>query len=130
MVFRRSSKKNASAKQPDDVRLLKRSLISISIALAMGSNVALADPPRGAFPRACTAVSCTSPNGPIVGWKTYGETGYDSPQINGSTMTIDQLSDKVILNWENFDIGADNTVVFQQPDGSSVALNRVWDTRQ
>jgi hypothetical protein len=43
----------------------------------------------------------------------------------GSTMTIQQATDKAILNWQSFNIGANATVNFQQPNAGSVALNRV-----
>ena len=44
---------------------------------------------------------------------------------SGNGMTIHQGSDKAILNWESFSIGADASVNFQQPGSDSVALNRV-----
>ena len=43
---------------------------------------------------------------------------------NGS-MTINQSSQNVVLNWQSFNIGAAETVRFVQPNSSSVALNRV-----
>lgn len=43
----------------------------------------------------------------------------------GSAMTIQQGSDKAILNWNSFSIGSGASVNFQQPNASSVALNRV-----
>ena len=42
-----------------------------------------------------------------------------------NTLTIDQGSQKAILNWQSFSIGADQTVTFNQPNSSAVALNRV-----
>jgi filamentous hemagglutinin family protein len=98
-------------------------LISAALLVTLGANPALADPPRGAFPRPCLGGSCSGSGGPS-GWISYGEA--NAPYINGNTMTIEQLSDKAILNWESFDIGADNRVDFVQPDTTSVALNRVW----
>lgn len=44
---------------------------------------------------------------------------------SAQTMTVNQGSDKAIINWQSFNIGADATVNFQQPGSSSVALNRV-----
>jgi filamentous hemagglutinin family protein len=44
---------------------------------------------------------------------------------HGSQMTINQGSDKAILNWNSFNIGRDAHVRFQQPGSSAVALNRV-----
>ena len=48
-----------------------------------------------------------------------------TPVINGNMMTIHQLTDKAILDWKSFDIGKDNTVKFDQPGVTSVALNRI-----
>jgi filamentous hemagglutinin family protein len=44
---------------------------------------------------------------------------------SGSAMTINQSTDKMIANWQSFSIGAGNSVTFNQPGASSVALNRV-----
>ena len=44
---------------------------------------------------------------------------------SGAAMTINQSSDKLIANWQSFSIGAGNSVAFNQPGASSVALNRV-----
>ncbi|GGB52149.1 MBG domain-containing protein [Blastomonas aquatica] len=38
---------------------------------------------------------------------------------------IDQSSDRVIINWDNFSIGAGQAVDFRQPGARSIALNRV-----
>ncbi|MBK9130444.1 MAG: filamentous hemagglutinin N-terminal domain-containing protein [Gammaproteobacteria bacterium] len=43
----------------------------------------------------------------------------------GAAMTVRQDSDKLIANWQSFDIGSQASVTFQQPGASSVALNRV-----
>ena len=47
------------------------------------------------------------------------------PSVTGNTMTINQLSEKATLDWKSFNIGRENTVRFQQPSSSSVALNRI-----
>lgn len=44
---------------------------------------------------------------------------------SNSAMTINQSTDKAILNWQSFNIGSQATVRFNQPASSSVALNRV-----
>ncbi len=46
---------------------------------------------------------------------------------SGSQMTINQSSDRVIINWNTFNIGVDAAVTFEQPDSSSAALNRISD---
>ncbi len=44
---------------------------------------------------------------------------------SGANMTIDQYTDRMIADWASFDIGADAAVAFNQPDASSIALNRI-----
>lgn len=46
-------------------------------------------------------------------------------QQSGNTTTIQQNSQVLSLNWQNFDIGVDQTVNFVQPGASSIAVNRV-----
>ncbi|MEJ2199713.1 MAG: filamentous hemagglutinin N-terminal domain-containing protein, partial [Desulfuromonadaceae bacterium] len=46
---------------------------------------------------------------------------------SGHAMTINQQSDKMIANWETFNIGQGASVRFNQPAASSVALNRIAD---
>jgi filamentous hemagglutinin family protein len=42
-----------------------------------------------------------------------------------ASVTINQSSERAIINWRQFDIGAGETTRFNQPSSSSVALNRV-----
>ncbi|MEW6647530.1 MAG: filamentous hemagglutinin N-terminal domain-containing protein [Pseudomonadota bacterium] len=51
--------------------------------------------------------------------------GQASITQSGAAMNIQQGSDKAILNWQSFNIGANASVNFQQPGSSSIALNRV-----
>jgi len=46
-------------------------------------------------------------------------------QPDARTTLIRQDSDKAIINWRSFSIGAGQSVQFQQPGSASVALNRV-----
>ncbi len=43
----------------------------------------------------------------------------------GSTLNIDQSTDKAIIDWNSFSVGKDNTVNFNQPSRESATLNRV-----
>jgi filamentous hemagglutinin family protein len=45
-----------------------------------------------------------------------------------STMTINQSTQNVAINWQSFSIGQTEAVRFVQPNSSSVALNRVTGT--
>jgi len=41
------------------------------------------------------------------------------------TLTVTQTSQNAVLNWQSFSIGQGGSVVFNQPNSSAVALNRV-----
>ncbi|MCX4160047.1 MULTISPECIES: MBG domain-containing protein [Paraburkholderia] len=47
---------------------------------------------------------------------------------SGQTLTVDQGSPKLSINWNSFNIGAGQTVNFNQPGTSAIALNRVLGT--
>ena len=76
--------------------------LAIAISLS-AANLHAADLPTG---------------GNIVG-------GSGSISQNGNNLNVQQNSDRLITNWDSFDIGAGNTVNFYQPGSNSVALNRV-----
>ncbi|HET7798173.1 MAG TPA: filamentous hemagglutinin N-terminal domain-containing protein [Nevskia sp.] len=46
---------------------------------------------------------------------------------SGTTTTINQSSQRLSLNWQTFNVNANETVNFVQPSSSSVALNRILD---
>ncbi|NLP60953.1 beta strand repeat-containing protein [Paraburkholderia sacchari] len=43
----------------------------------------------------------------------------------GAKTTINQSSDRMVVNWNNFNIARDQTVAFNQPSATSAVLNRV-----
>ncbi|MBS7558387.1 filamentous hemagglutinin N-terminal domain-containing protein [Pseudomonas sp. RC4D1] len=49
--------------------------------------------------------------------------------VTGNNMVIQQHSDKLVTNWNEFSIGADKSVTFNQPGRESIALNRVTGLR-
>lgn len=49
-----------------------------------------------------------------------GSIGYD-----GATTNIHQSSQNLAINWNSFNVGSHETVNFQQPNASAIALNRV-----
>lgn len=59
---------------------------------------------------------------PTGGVVTAGAASINSA---GKTMTINQTSNRAVLNWNNFDIGSAASVNFVQPSTSAVALNRI-----
>ena len=60
---------------------------------------------------------------PRDGRVTLGAGSIGSPA--GSSLQIQQNSQKLAIDWQSFDIGAGHSVTFQQPDSSAIALNRV-----
>ncbi len=54
--------------------------------------------------------------------------GAASLTTTAGSLTVDQTTDKLIANWNSFDVGVNAKVTFNQPSGSSIALNRVAGT--
>ncbi|NLD38765.1 MAG: filamentous hemagglutinin N-terminal domain-containing protein [Desulfatiglans sp.] len=61
---------------------------------------------------------------PSGGYVTSGQADISQ---NGSSMTVNQYTDKMSAEWDTFNIGQDASVDFMQPGSSSVALNRIHD---
>ncbi|WP_273828088.1 GLUG motif-containing protein [Pseudomonas sp. SBT1-2] len=57
-----------------------------------------------------------------------GEAGIHTSN-DGKHMTVEQQSNKVIANWNDFSVAGDESVSFHQPGSQSVALNRVVGTQ-
>ena len=51
-------------------------------------------------------------------------TGVVNPE-KGQTTSIDQTSDRLIIEWQGFDVSANERVQFNQPNASAIALNRI-----
>ena len=51
--------------------------------------------------------------------------GQAAAAVAGNAMTINQSTDKARIDWQSFNIGANNSVHFEQPSPSSVALNDI-----
>lgn len=64
-------------------------------------------------------VVCAAPVGGQV------SAGSGSIAQNGNTTTIQQNSDRMAINWNSFNIGANESVRFNQPGAHAIALNRV-----
>ena len=54
--------------------------------------------------------------------------GDGSISTKDKTTTISQTSDRLNLSWKSFNVGKDETVKFDQPSASSLAVNRILDT--
>lgn len=57
----------------------------------------------------------------VAGTATIGQ--------SGNSLNINQSSNRAVLNWNSFNVGAQAQVNFVQPSANSVTLNRVLDTQ-
>ena len=48
---------------------------------------------------------------------------------SGSATTITQSSQRAIIDWRSFDVGAHESVTFSQPGRESIAVNRIHDSK-
>jgi len=60
---------------------------------------------------------------PRNGVVTSGTATISTP--NANVTQIDQSSNTASINWQSFDVGAQERVIFNQPSSTSVALNRI-----
>src|SRR3954468_755230 len=51
--------------------------------------------------------------------------GHGQITQSGSVLTVDQTSSRLAIDWQSFNIGASQSVLFKQPSTQSIALNRV-----
>src|SRR5690348_155290 len=89
-------------------------------ALMIGVSAALlSTPPVNAveLPQACVGAACVRPGTSTpVTWVTSGAA---TASVSGNTMTVNQSTENVTLNWASFNISADGKVIFSQPSTSS-----------
>ncbi|MGB1799732.1 MAG: filamentous hemagglutinin N-terminal domain-containing protein, partial [Gammaproteobacteria bacterium] len=63
--------------------------------------------------------------GPEGGVVAAGEGSIATP--NATTTNINQVSNNLIVNWQSFNVNANETVNFNQPSAQARALNRIFD---
>jgi filamentous hemagglutinin family protein len=63
-----------------------------------------------------------NPTGPTVVGGDATVSGLGTPQV-----TINQASQRAILNWQSFNIAPNEGTQFIQPNASAIALNRIYD---
>ena len=73
------------------------------LAMSLGASASFANPQGGVVAAGSVTISSPSPN----------------------TMQIKQTTNKSIINWQSYNIGASEQVHYQQPGASSVSLNRI-----
>src|SRR6185436_11116459 len=67
------------------------------------------------------ALVWANPQGGVVA------TGQAAISASGSKTTINQSTNKAVIDWRSFNIGTGETTQFVQPGAGSVALNRIHD---
>ena len=97
----------------------KSSKTSSSGANAVASTRFLLKAMAASLMLAFGSLAYASPTGGTV------STGSASITGGAGSTTITQSSQNVVINWQTFSIGAGESVMFVQPDSSSIALNRV-----
>jgi len=99
-----------------------RRLRAIVTLLALGASGAFAQTPSAAA-AAVVARKAPAPNATPQGGQLVA--GQATWQQTGSNLVVNQTTARAAIDWTSFDIGANASVRFAQPDASSVALNRV-----
>lgn len=96
-------------KKNSAVTLLASAVLSLLSGLFGGNAFAQQAPPAAlALPSGANVVSGTA-----------------SFQQTANSLTVNQSTDRLITNWQTFNIGTDAGVRFNQPGSRSIALNRV-----
>ena len=92
----------------------KKLVLAIRALLAMSTGIAHAELPVPTAP-------VTLSNLPV----DIAAQGQASAAVSANAMTITQSTDKARIDWNSFNIGAENSVRFDQPSSTSVALNNI-----
>ena len=118
--MRKRSVSTASITASVDIQLNHCGWVS-STALALLSSVSGISPGFAAtLPLPCAVGTCGA------NAKTWVTSGNASLVQVGSAMTITQSTENTILNWQSFNISADGSVTFKQPNAAAVALNQIF----
>ncbi|WP_161596208.1 beta strand repeat-containing protein, partial [Rhodanobacter glycinis] len=106
---RTSARMHATPALVTPLPLRKTWPISLCVGLVVGSIVFSSD------------VLAGGPTGGVV----VGGSGTITQ--SGNNTVINQASSRLALNWQTFNVGANESVLFNQPSRSAVALNRILD---
>jgi len=80
---------------------------------------------RPCIPPGCESTAAASSTQPVGGQVV---SGVASIAQSGEITTIRQSSQDLVLNWQSFNIGAQETVDFLQPSAAAIAVNRILGT--
>ncbi|MBU1383529.1 MAG: right-handed parallel beta-helix repeat-containing protein [Alphaproteobacteria bacterium] len=108
--------------------MTKRNLTAAKVARAGKSGIRTAlmlSTGALALVAAAPALAQVPPVDALPGGGTIvGGTGTINAPV-GNHLQVDQASDRLLINWNNFDIGQDASVDFAQTGGQAIAVNRV-----
>jgi fibronectin-binding autotransporter adhesin len=92
--------------------ITSRNVLTISILMALYPNVSLSEPNAMDLPTGANVVS--------------GDINIQTSQANDNpVMDINQSTQQGVIDWQSFNVGANSTVNFNQPNTSSSTLNRI-----
>ena len=97
--------------RPKPLVLAIRALIAGGVAISAGVHAELPVPSN----------PVTLSNTPV----DIAAQGQASAAVSGNALTITQGSDKVSIDWQSFNVGVENSVRFEQPSSTAVALNNI-----
>jgi filamentous hemagglutinin len=99
-----------------------RNLIRLTATAALTAvSGAAAAQDANTLPVPCVAGVCGANVSGFVG------AGRASATVLNNVLRVHQQTDRAILNWASFNVGVDGKVIFDQPNSSSIALNRIFD---
>lgn len=101
------------ARSRQKTRAARTGIIFMVLGAVLGMSAAYADPAPKAIP--------------VLNTIAFGSVTITSSASTGR-LTVDQISAKLIANWQSFNVGEVARVTFNQPDASSIALNRIAGT--
>ncbi|BBC74009.1 conserved hypothetical protein [Altererythrobacter sp. B11] len=114
-MARSTALNHAASVPPPSAKAARRRVVTLALAGASLASLALAPSARAQT----TSDPAVLPSGGTV------MAGSVRIGADGTTLTVDQASQRGIINWQSFDIGEQGSVVFRQPDANAVTLNRV-----
>ncbi len=95
-------------------------LVAVAVAAAIAAAQTQAQ--TAPLPVPCAGGACGAN---ASGFVTAGSA---TAAQSGNTLNVNQQSANATLNWQSFNVARGNTVNFHQPDASSIALNRIFQS--
>ncbi|GFE84262.1 hypothetical protein GCM10011487_62620 [Steroidobacter agaridevorans] len=112
-----------------ELRAAIRSILATQHLAFLGGTLALAasvscSVDAAELPLVCTPGTCFQ--GGQAGPSQWVTSGAATEVRTGNTLTVNQTTDRAVLNWASFNVSADGRVIFNQPNANSIALNRIY----